>query len=128
MLGKTGNGKNRGVIIDDKYPETAYRGMPLYYKLQLSAYATAVGNSDILGPVCDIVGVRLVCREANTHRITATFTIEGSSLDTCKGNVGMATARAWELYERKKEPEHRRFDVGNGEWIGCYCGQGYKAV
>jgi hypothetical protein len=39
MLGKTFGGKNHGVIIDDKYPKTAYRGMPLYYELKLSAYA-----------------------------------------------------------------------------------------
>ncbi len=128
MLGKTSGSKNQGVIIDDKYPKTAYRGMPLYYKLQLSAYAAAVGNSDILGPICDIVGISLVCREAETHSILNTFTIEGKILDTCKGNVSIATAMAWELYDRKKEPEHRRFDVGSGEWVGCYCENGLRHV
>ncbi len=121
LLGKVVNGKNQGVVIDDKYPKSVYRGMPLYYKLQLAAYAAAVGNSEILGPICDIVGVSLVCREAGTHTILNTFTVEGSSLDICKNNVGIATSRAWELYYKKKTAEHRRFDVGSGEWVGCYC-------
>jgi hypothetical protein len=63
-----------------------------------------------------------VCREVSTHNILNTFTVDGSKLDICKGNVGIATDRAWELYDRKKTPEHRRFDVGNGDWVGCYCG------
>jgi hypothetical protein len=62
-----------------------------------------------------------VCREAGTHRILNTFSVEGSSLDICKSNVGRATGRAWELYDKKRAPEHRRFDVGNGEWVDCYC-------
>lgn len=121
LLGRVVNGRNQGIIIDDKYPKSAYRGMPLYYKLQLAAYAAAVGNSDILGPICEIVGVSLVCREAGTHRILNTFSVEGSSLEICRGNVSIAAGRAWELYERKKEPEHRRFDIGSGEWVRCYC-------
>jgi hypothetical protein len=121
MLGRMENGKNQGIIIDDKYPKSEYKGIPLYYKLQLSAYAAAVDNSEVLGPICNIVGVSLVCREAGTHNILNTFTVEGSNLEICKGNVGIATGRAWELYDKKKDPEHRRFDVGRGDWIGCYC-------
>ena len=128
LLGKVENGKNQGVVIDDKYPKSEYRGMPLYYKLQLAAYAAAVGNSDILGSICDIVGISLVCREAGTHRILNTFTVEGSALDICRGNIRIAAGRAWELYDRKKEPEHRRFDIGNGKWVGCYCEDGYKSI
>ena len=128
LLGKVENGKNQGIIIDDKYPKTEYQGIPLYYKLQLAAYATAVDNSEILGPICSIVGVSLVCREVSTHNILNTFTVDGSKLDICKGNVRVAADRAWELYDRKKTPEHRRFDVGNGEWIECYCEEGYKSV
>ncbi len=122
LLGKVVDGRNQGIVIDDKYPKSEYSEMPLYYKLQLSAYAAAVGNSDILGPICSIVGVSLVCREVSTHNILNTFTVDGSKLDICRGNVGIAAGRAWELYDRKKEPEHRRFDVGNGEWVRCYCG------
>ena len=121
MLGRVENGRNQGIIIDDKYPKSKYSGMPLYYKLQLAAYAAAVGNSEILGPICNIVGVSLVCREVGTHKILNTFTVEGSKLDICKDNVGIATGIAWELYDKKRAPEHRRFDVGNGEWVGCYC-------
>jgi len=29
--------------------------------------------------------------------------------------IETAAGTAWELYEKKKEPEHRRFDMGNGE-------------
>ncbi len=123
MLGKAGNGKNQGIIIDDKYPKFGYKGMPLYYKLQLAGYAAAVGNSEVLGPICDIVGVSLVCREAGTHSILNTFTVEGSKLDVCRENVSIAADRAWKLYDKKESPEHKRFDVGNGEWVGCYCGK-----
>ena len=53
-----------------------------------------------------------MCKEAGTHRITSTFSVEGSNLGICKGNVAVATGRVWELYDKKKAAEHRRFDVG----------------
>ena len=115
------NGKNESIVVDDKYPRRPYTRIPLYQKLQLSAYAAAVDNSDRLSSICEVIGVRLTYREAETHKILGNFGIEGKELDTCKGNVGMAADVAWKLYDRQKEPEHRRFDVGSGEWIGCYC-------
>ncbi len=121
LMGMNGNHRNESVIVDDKYPKRPYTQMPLYQKLQLSAYATAVDNSDKLGGICEVIGVRLTYREVGTHRVLGNFGIEGKALDTCKDHVGIAADMAWKLYNREKEPEHRRFDVGSGEWIGCYC-------
>jgi len=124
LLGKNTKGVNNAIIIDDKYPKMKYKGMPLYYKLQLSAYAVAVKNSEVFGGICDIVGLRLISRETGTHAITGTFDVQGGKLEQCKSNVEQAAKEAWELYDHKREPEHRRFDVGRGEWVGCYCGLG----
>jgi hypothetical protein len=121
LLGSNGNGRNRGIITDDKYPKRPYTQMPMYQKLQLAAYAAAVGHSDKLSNICEVVGVRLIHREAVTHKIMGTFGIEGKELDNCEVHVETAAGTAWELYNKKKEPEHRRFDVGSGEWVGCYC-------
>lgn len=121
LLGVVKNGRSQGVIIDDKYPTTEYRTLPLYYKLQLSTYAAAVNNSEQLGAICEVIGISLVCREKVTHNVLKTFNIEGSELERCKSNVKIAAEKAWDLYDGKKTPEHRRFDVGTGEFVGCYC-------
>ncbi len=121
LLGMNGSGKNDSRIIDDKYPKRPYTQIPLYQKLQLATYATAVDNSDKLSSICEVIGVRLTYREANTHRVMGTFNIEGKELDTCKDHVGIAADVAWKLYGKQKEPEHRRFDVASGEWIACWC-------
>ncbi|MDE1856285.1 MAG: PD-(D/E)XK nuclease family protein [Candidatus Micrarchaeota archaeon] len=121
LLGRNGSGINNALIIDDKYPKYGYKGMPLYYKLQLSAYAVAIKNSEVFGGICDIVGLRLISRETGTHVVTGTFDVEGEELEKCKSNVAQAASEAWHLYEHKREPEHRRYDVGNGEWVRCYC-------
>jgi len=85
--------------------------MPMYQKLQLATYATAVDHSDKLTDICEVICVNLIHREAVTHKIMGTFSIEGEELDNCEDHIETATDIAWKLYEKKKEPEHRRFDV-----------------
>ncbi|MDE1828176.1 MAG: PD-(D/E)XK nuclease family protein [Candidatus Micrarchaeota archaeon] len=124
LMGRNAKGVNNALIIDDKYPKFKFNEMPLYYKLQLSAYAVAIKNSEVFGSICDIVGLRLISREPGSHVITGTFDVEGEELAQCKSNVAEAANEAWQLYDRKREPEHRRFDVGKGEWVRCYCSLG----
>jgi hypothetical protein len=37
-------------------------------------------------------------------------------LGACMANMGSVITDAWNLYEEKREPEHRRLDVEEGEW------------
>ena len=51
MTGFTEKGKNTGIVIDDKYPSSPrwIQGLTPTYKIQLSAYAVALENSDNYG-------------------------------------------------------------------------------
>ncbi len=113
--------KRRGIVIDDKFTKTEYRGIPLYYRLQLSAYACAVENSIDFSNICMIEKAMLICRDAATKQISRVFEADRKALDTWKSNTPAAIADGWKVYNKEKEPEHRRFDVGSGEWVGCYC-------
>ena len=53
--------------------------------------------------------------------------MDRNKLNACTSNISIAVEDTWKLYRKEKEPEHRRFDVENGNWVGCYCnGQGFK--
>ena len=73
------------------------------------------------------IGTRLIYREKQSNSIIRQFEMDRNKLNACTSNISIAVEDTWELYRKEKEPEHRRFDVENGNWIGCYCnGQGFK--
>jgi hypothetical protein len=123
MTGSIENGKNTGIIIDDKYPSSDDRiyGITLYQKIQLSSYAVGLSDSQTYGAICSIVDARVVYRDRGTDAVLKQFDMGKERLDACKANVPAAVEDAWGLYLNKKAPEHRRFDVESGEWVGCYC-------
>lgn len=123
MTGRIENGKNTGIIIDDKYPSSTSRiyGLTLYYKLQLSSYAVALDDSDAYGNICKAIGAQLIYRERGSNTILQHYEITRPRLEVCTANVGIAIKDAWNLYQGKAKPEHRRFDVESAEWIRCYC-------
>ena len=118
------DGRNTSLIIDDKYPQSPDRifGMTLKYKIQLAGYAVAISNSADYGSICRVIGTQLRYRETGTDRIIRQYEMDSSGLDSCTANMPTAIGTAWRIYDREKEPEHRRLDVGSGEWVGCYCG------
>ena len=125
VTGFSDKGKNTGIIIDDKYPtSTSYiHGLTLYYKLQLSAYAVALGNSEPYGSICKAVGAQLIYREKGTNSIIKQYDMDSDMLGACMSNTGAAVEDAWAVYKKSKEAEHRRFDAYSGEWTSCFCGK-----
>lgn len=123
MTGTFEGHRHTGIIIDDKYPKdpNLIHGLTLYYKLQLSSYAVALENSDQYGSLCKVVGAELIYREKATDKVIKSYEMDRKRLGDCTSNVGAAVDDAWSLYQKKKEAEHRRFDVERGEWVGCYC-------
>ena len=129
VTGIVEDGKNTGIIIDDKFPKetTKIYGLTLYYKLQLASYAAAMENSYDYGSICKIIGARLIYREKQSNSIIRQFEMDRNRLNSCTFNISIAVEDTWKLYRKEKGPEHRRFDVENGNWVGCYCnGQGFK--
>ena len=124
MTGNMENGKNTGIIIDDKYPSSRSHiyGLTLYYKLQLASYAVALANSESYGNICMAVGAQLRYREKKNDSIISSYEMDRKRLEDCEANIDIASKVAWVLYENKRKPEHRRLDVENGEWGKCYCG------
>ncbi|MEM0050641.1 MAG: PD-(D/E)XK nuclease family protein [Candidatus Bathyarchaeia archaeon] len=116
--------KNIGTIVDDKYPKAVYRCIPLYYRLQLAAYAVAVQDSMDLGPLCSINDAKLICREAKTHKILNTLYVGHETLASWASNVPFAVSAARKLANKEKSPEHQRFDTATGSWVNCYCDLG----
>ena len=129
MTGMMENGRNTGIIIDDKYPSNPdfIHGLTLYYKLQLSSYAVALENSDTYGNICSAVGAKLRYLQKGTNALIKEYDINRQRLEDCKANVPIASKVAWVLYERRRPPEHRRFDVESGNWTNCFCGSGITA-
>jgi hypothetical protein len=118
------NGRNSSVVIDDKFTKIQYQQIPLYYKLQLAAYAKSMENSDRFADICSIDKVKLICRDRLSGEVKNVMEETGDTLTTWKDNVDTASKLGWDLYKKEKAPEHRRFDVGSGNWAGCYCSQG----
>ncbi len=123
MTGIMEDGKNTGIIIDDKFPKETSKifGITLYYKLQLSSYAAALADSYEYGNICRVVGASLIYRDKGSSNILRQFDMNRDRLNACTSNIRIAVDDAWKLYRQEKEPEHRRFDVEKGEWTGCYC-------
>ncbi len=123
MTGTFEGNRHTGIIIDDKYPKdpNLIHGLTLYYKLQLSSYAVALENSDQYGSLCKVEGAELIYREKATDKVIKSYEMDRKRLGDCASNVGAAVDDAWSMYQKKKEAEHRRFDVEIGEWVGCYC-------
>jgi hypothetical protein len=119
--GFAADGRRRGILIDDKFTRANYGGIPLYYRLQLAAYACAVENSPDFSGICTMEKAMLVCRNSVTRQVTRVFEADEGTVGVWKSNTPEAIADGWRIYNKEKAPEHRRFDVENGEWIGCYC-------
>ncbi len=113
--------KRQGILIDDKFTKIAYNGIPLYYKLQLASYVCAMDNSEDFSGICTINKAVLICREAKTRDIMKELVAESDEVDAWRANVPEAVSVAWNLYNKDKAAEHRRFDVERGVWVGCYC-------
>ncbi len=114
------NNKRTATLIDDKYPKRIYGTMPLYYKLQLAAYTSAIHNSVDYSKICVITKAVLLCRNYD-HSIAKDFEVKKEELMSWEDNVSEAIGVAWEIFRNKKEPEHRRFDVSSNEWLECFC-------
>ena len=114
--------KRKGIISDDKFTKVEYHGIPLYYRLQLATYACAVENSADLSSICTVEKVVLICRDSVTKQVSKAFEADRRTLETWKSNTPAAITDGWKVYNKEKTPEHRRFDVGSGGWVGCYCG------
>ncbi len=123
VTGTMENGKNTGIIIDDKYPSTppGNYGITLYQKLQLSSYAVGLSDSELYGRICSVVGARITYRDRDTDAIIKELDMDRQRLETCKVNVPIAVQDAWGVYRGGQAPIHRRFDVERGEWVRCYC-------
>jgi hypothetical protein len=118
-------GRQTSFIIDDKYPSSPERiyGITLPYKIQLAGYAVALSNSEDYGTICKVIGTQLRYRENGTHKIIRQYSMNSARLGACLANMGSAIGDAWALYERKREPKHRRLDVEEGVWTECHCEQ-----
>lgn len=121
VKGKMNGGKNECLVIDYKYPKNPYFSIPTYYSIQLVAYVCALEHWNLYNDVCKVVGVQLVSREKETQNILSSVDMDREKLDTCEKNMATVVERAWQLKKGIQNPEHRRFDLCNGEWIGCYC-------
>lgn len=122
LTGRRVGGKSEGIVIDDKFTRMTYGSIPLHYRIQLAAYAAAVGNSSDYGSLCEVTGAKLVCRHRASQVVRQEFSVNRDELETWKSNVPLAAKVAWVLYERKRVPGHRRLDIGTGEWMKCECG------
>jgi len=114
------NNKRTATLIDDKYPKRVYDIMPLYYKLQLAAYTSAIHNSVDYSKICVVTKAILLCRNYD-HSIAKDFEVKKDELMSWEVNVPEVTDAAWEIFKNKKEPEHRRFDVSSSKWLECFC-------
>lgn len=121
LTGRRVGGKMEGIVIDDKYTRMRYTSIPPHYKLQLAAYASAISNSTDYGSLCEVTGAKLICRNKMNHAIDREFSVGCDELAAWRGNVPLAAKVAWVLYEKKREPGHRRLDIGTGEWKVCEC-------
>jgi len=122
MTGNVVDGRNEGIIVDDKYTRMEYDSIPLQYKLQLAAYASAIRNSAEYGSICSIIGARLICRVSGTHEIIKEFEAGRAELASWVYNMPIAAKVAWVLYKGERKPRHMRLDIGTGEWGVCGCG------
>lgn len=114
------NNKRTATLIDDKYPRIIYDTLPIYYKLQLASYSAAIHNSTDFSKICIVTKAMLQCRNSN-HSILKKFEVQKKELAEWEYNVPKAVDIAWEIFRNKKEPEHRRFNVSEGEWLDCLC-------
>ncbi len=123
MTGFTEKGKNTGIVIDDKYPSSPrwIQGLTPTYKIQLSAYAVALENSDNYGGICKVVGAQLRYLQKQSNAILQQYNIDSNTLDTYMSNTIPAIDDAWNMYKGKQQPEHRSYDVESGAWVGCLC-------
>ena len=121
LTGRRIGGRSEGIVIDDKYTRMRYDSIPSHYKLQLAAYASAVSNSSDYGSLCEVTGAKLICRNKMNHAIDKEFSVGCDELAAWKANIPLAAKVAWVLYEKKREPGHRRLDIGTGEWVSCDC-------
>jgi hypothetical protein len=114
-------GKRAAILIDDKFSRIVYEEIPMHYKLQLAAYGAAVDNSEMLSSICIAEKAMLVCRDQGTKEVTNTLEVGKDQFSVWKSNVPKAASLAWDIYNQKKEPEHKRYDVVNGESTACHC-------
>jgi len=121
LTGRKINGKSEGIVTDDKYTRMVYDSIPPHYKLQLAAYGSAISNSKDFGHLCEIVGARLVCRNRLTQEIKQAFSVDCEELQSWKDNVPLAAKVGWVLYNKERQPVHRRLEIGTGEWVKCGC-------
>jgi RecB family exonuclease len=126
LTGRRIGSKGEGIVIDDKFTKITYDSIPLHYRIQLAAYAVAVGNSSDYGSLCEITGAKLVCRHRPSNVVRQEFSVGREELETWKSNIPLAAKVAWVLYDKKREPGHRRLDIGTGEWEKCQCGGIHK--
>lgn len=122
LTGHEVNGKSEAIVVDDKYTRTRYDSIPQHYGLQLAAYALAISNSKDFGSICEVTGAKLVCRNRLDHFVNQEFIVGQEELRTWKASVPLAAKVAWVLYNREREPGHRRLDIGKGKWARCGCG------
>ena len=121
LIGKDVDGKNRAIIIDDKFSKRNYEDMLPQHKLQLAAYTSAVHNSVDFGSICRVVGIRLARRNSDNMQIDREFDVNAETLYSWEHNVVLASKVAWVLYKKERQPSHRMLDVVSGKWNTCTC-------
>jgi hypothetical protein len=122
LTGRMIGGRSEGIVVDDKYTRMRYESIPFHYRIQLAAYAAAVENSRDFGHLCEVTGAKLICRNRLDHFINQEFSVGQEELSIWRRNVPLAAKVAWVIYEKQREPGHRRFDISTGEWGVCGCG------